>query len=314
MDEKLASGVSNYSSSSSSGGQQKPTRAGKLNSAVPSFNSGEERDSEQGDGSGVSDYSPREYDLATGGCFDSGEEKSYSPRSPQYSSPGSRHVASDYSSIGLDYDDTPDTGLQEAKRSEKRQEFPKVDTSAAFGDIQTANENGRRNMASRDAFSSYLDEAVGAQSEGGLKGFDLWLRGQSPATNKQKRKRASAESIQFLITQNQSLFKRLEKVEIALALMQSQNAQHETSGCGTKYAQSQHGGVAEDDPETERTESILQRERLRLAWDICIVACLVVGIIVMLKFPKLLDAVSDLVDQKTKNLQLEQPANCNAGQ
>jgi hypothetical protein len=172
-------------------------------------------------------------------------------------------------------------------------------------------------MASRDAFSSYLDEAVGARSEGGLKGFDLWLRGQGPATNKQTRKRASAEFIQFLITQNQSLFERLEKVEIALALMQSQNAQHEkleTFGCGTKYAQSQHESVTENDPETEKTESILQRGRLRLAWDICIVACLVAGIIVLLKLPKLLDAVVDLVDQKTKNLRLEKPANCNAGQ
>ena len=317
MDKRYASGVSNYSSSSSSGGRQKPTRAGESNRAVSSFNSGEERDSEQGDGSGVSDYSPRDYDLPTGECFDSGEEKPYSPTSPQYSSPGSRHVASDYSSIGGNYDDTPDIGLQEAKQSEKRHEFAKVDTSAAFGDIQPANENGRRNMASRDAFSSYLDEAVGAQSEGGLKGFDLWLRGQGPATNKQKRKHASAEFVQFLITQNQSLFKRLEKVEIALALMQSQNAQHEkleTSGCEPKYAQSQHESVAEDDPETEKTESILQRGRLRLAWDICIVACLLVGIIVLLKLPKLLDAVVDLVDQKTKNLRSEQPANCSAGQ
>lgn len=166
MDEKHASGVSNYSSSSSSGGRQKPTRAGKPNRAVPSFNSGGERDSEQGDGSGVSDYSPREYDLATGECFDGGEEQHYSPTSPQYSSPGSRHVASDYSSIGGNCDDGPEIGLEEAKRSEKRHEFVKVDTSAAFGDIQPANENGRRNMASRDAFSSYLDEAVGARSEG----------------------------------------------------------------------------------------------------------------------------------------------------
>ena len=118
MDKSCASGVSNYSSSSSSEGRQKPTRAGKSNRAVPSFISGEERE-----GSGVSDYSPGEYDLATGGCFDSGEEGSYSPTSPQYSSPGSRYVASDYSSIGGNCDDTHDIGLQEAKQSVKRQEL-----------------------------------------------------------------------------------------------------------------------------------------------------------------------------------------------
>jgi hypothetical protein len=120
-----------------------------------------------------------------------------------------------------------------------------------------------------------------------------------------------------LITKNQNLSERLEKVEVALALMQSQNALHEkleTSGCEPKYAQNQHESVAEDDPETEKTESILQRGRLRLAWDICIVACLLVGIIVLLKLPELLGATVDLVDQKTRNLRSEQLANCNAGQ
>jgi hypothetical protein len=120
-----------------------------------------------------------------------------------------------------------------------------------------------------------------------------------------------------LITQNQSLSERLEKVEIALALMQSQTGLHEkpvTSVTGDEYARNQHGTAAADVSETEKTERNLQSGRLKLAWDICIVACLMVGIIVLLKLPKLMDAVVGLVDQKTKNMRSEHSANCNAGQ
>ena len=47
---------------------------------------------------------------------------------------------------------------------------------------------------------------------------------------------------------------------------------------------------------------------------IYIVGCLIVGIIVLLKLPKSLDAVLGLVDQKSKDLRFEQSAKCNAGQ
>jgi hypothetical protein len=72
--------------------------------------------------------------------------------------------------------------------------------------------------------------------------------------------------------------------------------------------------VATGDSETVKTGCALQRERLRLVWDACVVACLVVSIIVLLKLPKLLDAVVGLMDQKTKNLRFEHSANCDAGQ
>ena len=120
-----------------------------------------------------------------------------------------------------------------------------------------------------------------------------------------------------MITQNQNLSERLERVEIALALMQSQTEPHEkpeTSVTKDKCAQDQHESVDTDYSETGKTESALQRERLRLVWDVCLVACLVVGILVLLKLPRLLDAVMGLVDQKTKTLWMEASANCNAGQ
>lgn len=98
--------------------------------------------------------------------------------------------------------------------------------------------------------------------------------------------------------------------------MQSQTETHarpKTSVTKDKYAQDQHESVATDDSKMGKTESALQRGRLKLAWDVCLVACLVVGIIVLLKLPRLLDAVVDLVDQKTKSLRFEESANCKAG-
>lgn len=184
-------------------------------------------------------------------------------------------------------------------------------------DLQPANEKTIRNMATRKAPSTHPDNAVDIQPYGGLKGWDPWARGRNPATRKHKRKRASAELVQFLITQNQSLSERLEKVEIVLALMQSQTGLHEkpvTSLAGDEIARNQHGTVATVVSETENTESDLQSERLKLARNICTVACLMVCIIVLLKLPKLMDAVVGLVDQRTKNMRSEHSANCNAGQ
>jgi hypothetical protein len=89
--------------------------------------------------------------------------------------------------------------------------------------MQFANKKIRKTPALPHPSSSHTGEAVGAQSEeGALSGFALWVRGGRPATKKQKRKRASEDLVQFLIAQNQSLSERLEKVEIALALAQSQ--------------------------------------------------------------------------------------------
>jgi len=321
MDKRYASGVSDYSPSTSSQGTQNLTHAGESNRADPSFNLGDgpgkTRDSEQEDGSGVSDYSPRPYDPATRGYFDSGEEALYSPTSPRYSPPGSRHAVSDYSGGEEHYDGTSDRALHKARRSEKRQRLLKIDTTTASKDTHSANERTRKSLASREASSSHPDEAVGAQPEGGVSsGFNLWLRGEHPAAKTQKRKLASAEFVQFLITQNQSLSERLEKVEIALALMQSQTGSHEkpkTSVTKDKSTQDQHGSLAKDDPETQKAKSDVQRERLRIAKDVCVVACLAVGIIVLLKLPKLLDAVMGLVDQQTKKVRFEQSVD-DAGQ
>jgi hypothetical protein len=321
MDRQYSSGVSDYSPSTSSQGRQNSTHAGESNRAVPNFNLGDgpgtKRDNEQDDGSGVSDYSPRPYDPATRGQFDSGEEGLYSPTSPRYSPAASRHAVSDYSGGEENYDSTSDRALRKARRSEQRQGALEIDTTAGYGDAQPASEKTRKFWASHKACSSQPDQAVGAQSEGDHKKFDLWLRGRDSATKKQKRKRASVEFVQFLITQNQNLSERLERVEIALALMQIQTEPHEkpkTSVTKDKSTQDQHGSIAKDDPETQKAESAVQRERLRLAKDVCVVACLVVGIIVLLKLPRLLDAVMGLVDQKTKTLRMEASANCNAGQ
>jgi hypothetical protein len=194
-----------------------------------------------------------------------------------------------------------------------------TDATDTFEDMQPANEKTKKSLASHEASSSHLDKAVSTQSKGGPKGFDPWhyyYRGQNHATEKQKRKPASAEFIHFLITQNESLSERLEKIESALALMQSQAGLHEkckASVTEDQNTQNQHESVATDHSEAEKTETVLQRERLRLARDVCIIACLVVGAIVLLKLSGLLDAVMGLVDQRTKSLRFEQSADCNAG-
>jgi hypothetical protein len=328
MDRQYPSGVSDYSPSTSFEGRQNSPRAGKSNRAALGSNldggQGKERHGEQEDGSGVSDYSPRPHHPAANGYLDSGEEGShspasprYSPTSPRYSRPASRLAVSDYSSGEEHYNGTSDVSLRKAKRSEKRQRSLEIDTTESSEDMQLANEKTRKTLASPKASSSHSGEAGGAQSDvGALGGFALWVRGGHPATKKQKRKRASEELVQFLITQNQSLSRRLEKVEIALALVQSQTGPHEkpeTCVTGDKFARNQHESVATGDSETVKTGCALQRECLRLAWDICIIACLVVGIAVLLKLPKVLDAMVGLMDQKTKNLRFEHSANCDAG-
>lgn len=242
----------------------------------------------------------------------------YSSTSPRYSLPGSRHAVSDYATGEEDNDKSSGVGLRKARRSERIQGLLKIDTTAACRDIQPADEKIGA-MASHEDSSSRPDQAVGAQSDGDLEGFDLWYyshRGQNHDTKDQRRKRASANFVQFLITQNQSLSQRLEKVDIALVLMQTRlHEKPKTSSVtGDNSAQNQHESVATDDSATEKTESDLQRERLRLARDICIAACLVVSSIVLLKPPRLLNAVICLVDQKTKSLRVEQSANFNAGQ
>lgn len=140
----------------------------------------------------------------------------------------SRLAVSDYSSGEGRYDGTSDVGLRKARRSEKRQRSLEIDTTGSSEHMQLANRKARKPLASLEASSSHTSEAGGAQSDGGaLYEFALWVRGGRPSTRKRKRKRASEEFVQFLITQNQSLSERLEKVEVALAMVQSQTGVRE---------------------------------------------------------------------------------------
>ena len=321
MDRQDASRGSHYSPSASYEGRQHPTLAGKSERAVPRLSTGDalgnDCDDEQEDGSGLSDYSPREYNPANSGHFDSGEERSRSPTSPRYSHSGSCHDVSNYSPCEERYDGTPDHALRKARRPVKRQGSSKTDTADGSMDLQPANEKTTKNIATRGTPGTHPDGAVDIQPDGGLNGCDLWARGRNPATRKHKRKRASAELVQCLITQNHSLSERLGKVETALALMQSQIRLYEkpeTSATGIHNAQIQHGSVATENSETEMTESVLQSERLKLARDICMIVCLVAVIIVLLKLPRLLDAVVCLVDQNTESLRFEHLVKRNAGQ
>jgi hypothetical protein len=207
MDKQSPFGVSDYSSSKTSEGRQNSSRADKSHRAARGSNVDgcecKERDGEQEDGSGVSDYSPRPRHPTASEYLDSGEEGSHSPTSPRYSPTSPRYLrpdfnlaVSDYSSGEERYDGTSDMDPRKARRLEHRQ---------------------------------------------------------------------------------------------------------------------QREGVATDDSEPVKAGCALQRERLKIAWDTCTVACLVVGIVVFVELPKLLDAVVGLIDQKTESLRFEHSANCDAG-
>ena len=361
MEQQHPSGVSDCSPSTSSEEQQNLARAGKSKGAVPDDYLGDsiskESDGEREDGSGVSDYSPRNRGPATtSGYFDSDEEGLYSPTSPRYSPPGSCHALSDYSLGEEDQDGASENPLRKARRAEKRQGLPELDTTAAFEarglqsrhkrdgkdgfrggltgtrlttstntashGVQPLAANAGENKSFHEDLDPPNDHPLGAQPEGGTSrrfGLPDFPHQGRNNTKQQKPMRSipSADFVQFLIIQNQSLSARLEKVETALASMQSQTGLHdklETSVTGDEHAPHQHMRVDTFNIETEQTESVLQRERPRLAWDICTTVFVVVAIIVLLKVPRLLDAVIGLVDQKTNNLRFKQSANYNAGQ
>lgn len=124
----------------------------------------------------MSDYSLRGCDSATSKYFASGEEGLCSPTSPRYLRPGSRHAVSDRSDGDEDYDSTSDRALRRVRRSKRLHGLLEIDTTAARGDMQPANKRIGKVMASHEAFCSRPDQAVGAQSESGLEGFDLWRK------------------------------------------------------------------------------------------------------------------------------------------
>jgi hypothetical protein len=262
---------------------------------------------------GLSDYSPREdgYDGAS-----------------DYVLPTKSRSGKRLGSFGMRRDRT---ATAEAVGSHlKRKEASKIVSTesrkasstsiSAEQSKKLASAKARDNAASCEARDSYTGDVFGVRSKGGTR-YGLGSsshshRERESAMNQQMYKRsiASADFVQFLIGQNERLSERLGKVETELVLVQSQVGSHKkpAPGTGDKHACNQYKGVTPGEVETEKAESALQHERLRLAWDFCSLICIAVAIMILLKLPKLMDAEMSLADQKTENLQQELLAHRNA--
>ena len=171
--------------------------------------------------------------------------------------------------------------------------------------------------ASHETHTSHTSDASGARFKHSLRHDFNQLsdssQGWKHATRHQEftQNVPSVEFVQFLIAQNEHLSERLSKVESALALVQSQIEPREKAR--TSDAENERESAVAKKSEKEKTENALQPERLKLAWDVCIVICAILAIVVLLQIPRLLGVVMGLMNQEMENLRLEQSAHCNAG-
>jgi hypothetical protein len=301
---------------------------------------------------GASDYSPPQRDPATTGYFDTGgEDYRYSPTSPRYSRPASLCALSDYSPREEGYEgasasshaftapspvpkrDTvfnreptvasrPDGSHLQRKRDGDPRNRQITSTNTTSRSKQHVSTRTGKKEASHETHTSHTGDAFGARFKHSLRHDSNQLDDSSQvwkhATRHQEfmQNVPSVEFVQFLIARNEHLSERLSKVESALALVQSQIEPREKAknpDSENEHAREQRESVVAKKSEKEKTENALQRERLKLAWDVCIVICAILAIVVLLQIPRLLGVVMGLVNQKMENLRLEQSAHCNAG-